>query len=116
METQGPDIRGVVRRIVEGGVWNMKAEERTTLDEVSKDLANGSCALFLPGSKGTVTFTVPTEKQQRISAPEIENVLKGPKDACVFVFYCAAGLKLRRSYRSVPPLTAQSHWRWRCGQ
>ena len=83
VETPGPDIRGVVRRIVEGGVWNMKAEERTTLDEVSEDLVNGSCALFLPGGKGALTFAVPTEEKRSISAPEIENVLKGPKDAFV---------------------------------
>ena len=83
VEEGGPRLPGEARRVLEGGVWNMTVEERTTMDEVTEDLVNGSCALFLPGTAGALTILVPTEEKRSISSPEIESVVKGPKDSFV---------------------------------
>lgn len=78
---QGPAVTGELRRIAEGGSWSLTVEERRDMDQVTEDLVNGSCILFLPGRETALSFAVPTEEKRAVSAPENENVLKGPKDS-----------------------------------
>lgn len=80
-EWDGPEQGTVFQRILEGGVWNLSARERTGMDEVTGDLVNGCCVLFLPGEENALSFAVPTEEKRSISDPETENVIKGPRDS-----------------------------------
>ena len=104
-ESSRPEVKGEPRRILEGGVWNMSVEERTTMDQVTEDLVNGSCALFLPGLKGALTIAVPTEEKRSISSPEIENVVKGPKDS--FVESLRTNTSLLRRHLRTPYLRVE---------
>lgn len=79
---EGPDERSsVFQRILEGWAWTMTVQERTDMDDVTGDLVNGCCILFLPGEENALSFQVQTEEKRAVSAPEIENVMKGPKDS-----------------------------------
>ena len=80
-EWSGPGQEGLVKSILEGGVWNLSAVRRKDMDTVVSDLVSGCCILFLPGEEGALSFLVPTEEKRAVSTPELENVLKGPKDS-----------------------------------
>ncbi len=80
-EWSGPEEGTVFQRILEGGVWNLSAQERTDMDEVTGDLVDGSCILFLPEEANVLSFSVQTEEKRSISDPETENVIKGPRDS-----------------------------------
>lgn len=50
------------------------------LDTVAKKLVNGFCVVLFPGV-GAIAFEVKTGEKRGLSAPEVENTVKGPKDA-----------------------------------
>ena len=69
-------------RALHGTVYNAVANACTDLDDVALKLVNGFCVVLFPGV-GAVGYEVKTGDKRGPSAPEVENTVKGPKDAFV---------------------------------
>lgn len=63
-----------------GRIYNSVAVACKDLDDVAMKLVNGFCVLLFPGI-GAIAFEVKTGEKRGLSAPEVENTVKGPKDA-----------------------------------
>ena len=63
-------------------VYNAVAVPCSDLDAVAMKLVNGFCIVLFPGI-GALAFEVKTAEKRGLSAPEVENTVKGPKDAFV---------------------------------
>ena len=70
------------RFALDGAVYNCVADPCKDLDAVAKKLVNGFCVVLFPGA-GAVAFEVKTGEKRGLSAPAVENTVKGPKDAFV---------------------------------
>ncbi len=68
------------RRSLAGQVYNSVADPCKDLDTVALKLVNGFCVVLYPGA-GAVAYEVKTGEKRSPSAPEVENTVKGPKDA-----------------------------------
>lgn len=71
------------RLLLDGALYNMFAQERTTLDEVAGDLVLGCCALFFPHRAGAITLFVATEEKRGVGEPSNEPALKGARESFV---------------------------------
>lgn len=60
-------------------VWNAVADPADDLDTAAKKLVNGFCVVLYPD--GAVAYEVKTGEKRGPSAPEVENTVKGAKDA-----------------------------------
>ena len=67
---------------LEGGVYNAVADPVADLNTAALKLVNGFCVVLFPGA-GAVAFEVKTPDKRGPSAPEVENTVKGAKDAFV---------------------------------
>lgn len=76
----GDGIQELYRNALRGAVYNSVADPCKDLDTVAKKLVNGFCVVLFPGA-GAVAFEVKTGEKRGLSAPEVENTVKGPKDA-----------------------------------
>lgn len=65
-----------------GGIYNAVASECKDLDDAALKLVNGFCLILFPGV-GAIGFEVKTGVVRGPSQPEVENTVKGPKDAFV---------------------------------
>lgn len=65
-----------------GMIYNAVASECKNLDDVALKLVNGFCVVLFP-QVGALAFEVKTGEKRSYSAPEVENTVKGPKDAFV---------------------------------
>lgn len=65
-----------------GMIYNAVASECKDLDDVAIKLVNGFCVVLFPQA-GALAFEVKTGEKRSYSAPEVENTVKGPKDAFV---------------------------------
>lgn len=65
-----------------GMIYNAVASECKDLDDVAIKLVNGFCVVLFPQA-GVLAFEVKTGEKRSYSAPEVENTIKGPKDAFV---------------------------------
>lgn len=65
-----------------GAVYNSVAEPCEDLDTVAKKLVNGYCVVLFPGV-GAAAFEIKTGVRRGPDSPEVENTVKGPKDAFV---------------------------------
>ena len=65
-----------------GMIYNAVASECKDLDDVAIKLVNGFCVILFP-QVGALAFEVKTGEKRSYSAPEVENTVKGPKDAFV---------------------------------
>lgn len=81
-----------------GMVYNAVASPCTDLDDVALKLVNGFCIVLFPGV-GAIAYEVKTGEKRSISAPEVENSVKGPKDAFVETVRSNTSL-IRRHLRS----------------
>lgn len=63
-----------------GRVYNSVADPCGDLDTAALKLVNGFCVVLFPGA-GAIAFEVKTGEKRGIDAPEVENTVKGPKDA-----------------------------------
>ncbi len=70
------------REALAGAVYNSVADACTDLDTVALKLVNGFCVVLFPGV-GAIAFEVKTGEKRGPSSPEVENTVKGPKDAFV---------------------------------
>lgn len=85
-------------RALHGQVYNAVADACDSLDAVAMKLVNGFCVVLFPGV-GAVAYEVKTGEKRGLSAPEVENTVKGPKDAFVETVRSNTSL-IRRHLRS----------------
>ena len=69
-------------RALHGTVYNAVAEPCKDASDVALKLVNGFCVVLFPGI-GAVAYEVKTGDKRGPGAPEVENTVKGPKDAFV---------------------------------
>lgn len=81
-----------------GGIYNSVADACADLDTVALKLVNGFCVVLFPGI-GAIAYEVKTGEKRSVSAPEVENTVKGPKDAFVETVRSNTSL-IRRHLRS----------------
>lgn len=95
---KGESLKEIYDASVEGNVYNAVASACADLDDVALKLVNGFCVVLYPGV-GAVAFEVKTGQMRGPSAPEVENTVKGPKDAFVETVRSNTSL-IRRHLRS----------------
>ncbi len=83
---------------LKGSVYNAVAGPADDLQAVALKLVNGFCVILFPGV-GALSFEVKTPEKRGLSAPEVENTVKGPKDAFVETARSNTSL-IRRHLRS----------------
>lgn len=78
----GESVQTLYTHALNGGIYNNVAVACEDLDKVAYLLVNGFCVVLFPGV-GAIGFEVRTPDKRGTSAPEVENTVKGPKDAFV---------------------------------
>lgn len=76
----GDSMTALYENALHGAVYNSVADPCQDLDTVAKKLVNGFCVVLFPGA-GAIAFEVKTGEKRGPDAPEVENTVKGPKDA-----------------------------------
>ena len=85
-------------RALHGMVYNAVAERCKDARDAALKLVNGFCVILFPGV-GAIAYEVKTGVNRGPSAPEVENTVKGPKDAFIENVRINTGL-IRRHLRS----------------
>ena len=98
---QGETMQQLYNRALSGAVYNSVADPCPDLDTVCRKLVNGFCVILFPGV-GAIAFEVKTGEKRGLSAPEVENTVKGPKDA--FVETIRSNTSLLRRHLRTPDL------------
>lgn len=75
-------MEALYRFAMEGMIYNCVAVPADKLNDVAFLLVNGFCVVLFPGV-GAIGFEVKTPDKRGTSAPEVENTVKGAKDAFV---------------------------------
>ena len=70
------------QKALEGAVYNAVARPCKDLDDVANKIVNGFCVLLFPGV-GAIAFEARTGVSRTPQPPDVENTVKGPKDAFV---------------------------------
>lgn len=76
----GESMEALYEAALRGGVYNSVADPCSDLDTAALKLVNGFCVVLFPGA-GAIAFEVKTGEKRGPDAPEVENTVKGPKDA-----------------------------------
>ncbi len=79
---RGRSIDQLYEAALDGAVYNSVATTCQDLDTAAKKLVNGFCVVLFPGA-GALAFEVKTGVNRGPNPPEVENTVKGPKDAFV---------------------------------
>ena len=79
---KGDTMERLYRGALYGTIYNTVAGECTDVEDIALKLVNGFCVVLFPGA-GAVAFEVRTSVARTPAAPEVENTVKGPKDAFV---------------------------------
>ena len=86
------------RAALQGAVYNAVAKPCRDLAEAVSKIVNGYCLVLFPGV-GAIAFETRTGVSRGPAAPEVENTVKGPKDAFVETIRINTSL-VRRHLRS----------------
>ena len=81
-ELDGATINQLYNKALSGSIYNCVAVEADGLKKVLHLLVNGFCVVLFPGV-GAIGFEVKTPDKRGTSAPQVENTVKGAKDAFV---------------------------------
>ena len=81
------DLRGgtmaeLYQNALHGTIYNTVASACQDGEDVAMKLVNGFCVVLFPGA-GAIAYEVRTGVSRTPAAPEVENTVKGPKDAFV---------------------------------
>lgn len=79
---RGDSMQALYDNAMAGMIYNNVANPCIDLDSAAKLLVNGFCVVLFPGV-GAIGFEVKTPDKRGPSAPEVENTVKGAKDAFV---------------------------------
>ena len=71
----------MVEQCLNGVVYSAVAKEVTDLQTACSLLVNGFCLIVFEGAARAVAFEAKTGEKRSVSPPEVENTVKGPKDA-----------------------------------
>lgn len=75
-------VASLYDQALRGMIYNCVASACKDLNDVAMKLVNGFCVVLFPGV-GAIAFETKTGVSRGPSAPEVENTVKGPKDAFV---------------------------------
>ena len=75
-------VSEVYRQALEGAVYNAVARPCQDLGDAASKLVNGFCVVLFPGA-GAIAFEARTGVSRGPQPPDVENTVKGPKDAFV---------------------------------
>ncbi len=81
-DLRGNSMDDLYKFALHGMVYNNVAVACNDLEKINFLLVNGFCVVLFP-SVGAIGFEVRTPDKRGTSAPEVENTVKGPKDAFV---------------------------------
>ena len=81
-QLHGDTMAQLYQNAMNGIVYNVVAVACQDARDVAMKLVNGFCVVLFPGV-GAIAFEVKTPDKRGPSAPEVENSVKGPKDAFV---------------------------------
>lgn len=95
---RGQTMGELYEKALHGAVYNSVAEPCEDLQTVFKKLVNGFCVALFPEA-GAIAFEIKTGVNRGPDAPEVENTVKGPKDAFVETIRINTSL-LRRHLRT----------------
>ena len=95
---RGENMGELYDAALHGMVYNSVAEPCEDLRTVYKKLVNGFCVVLFP-DVGAIAFEIKTGVKRGPEAPEVENTVKGPKDAFVETIRVNTSL-LRRHLRT----------------
>lgn len=98
---RGENISELYEAAIYGSVYNTVAVSCKDLQDIILKLVNGFCIVLFPGA-GAVAYEVRTGVSRSVSAPEVENTVKGPKDA--FVETMRVNTSLIRRHLRTPDL------------
>ncbi len=79
---KGATIAELYQNALHGTIYNTVASPCQDCEDVAMKLVNGFCVVLFPGA-GAVAYEVRTGVSRTPTAPEVENTVKGPKDAFV---------------------------------
>ena len=82
LSLKGETMKQLYQNALHGGIYNAVAGSCSDVQDVAVKLVNGFCVVLFPGA-GAVAYEVRTGVSRMPSAPEVENTVKGPKDAFV---------------------------------
>lgn len=82
LSVKGETMQELYDHALYGTVYNTVASACKDVDDIVLKLVNGFCVVLFPGV-GAVAYEVRTGVSRSVSAPEVENTVKGPKDAFV---------------------------------
>lgn len=68
-------------RCLDGAVWSAVAKPAADHETACNFLVNGFCVVVFDDVETAVAFEAKTGEKRGISAPDVENTVKGPKDA-----------------------------------
>lgn len=95
---KGNSMEQLYRNALRGGIYNSVAAACDNMETVAMKLVNGFCVVLFP-EVGAIAYEVKTGVSRGPSAPEVENTIKGPKDAFVETIRINTSL-LRRHLRT----------------
>ena len=81
-QLRGDSMEELYRGALRGLIYNAVAVPCTDSADAAQKLVNGFCVVLFPGA-GAIAFEVKTGEKRNPSPPEVENTVKGPKDAFV---------------------------------
>ncbi len=76
------NVEDAYRAAIRGTIYNAVARPCKDLADVTSKIVNGFCVVLFPGT-GAIAFEVRTGVSRGPQAPDVENTVKGPKDAFV---------------------------------
>lgn len=89
-----------------GGIYNAVARPCKDTEDAANKLVNGFCVVLFPGV-GAIAFEARTGVSRGPQAPDVENTVKGPKDA--FVETIRINTSLIRRHLRTPELRIDGH-------
>lgn len=98
---RGGSMGELYDKALHGAVYNSVAVACEDLQTVFKKLVNGFCVVLFP-EVGAIAFEIKTGVNRGPDAPEVENTVKGPKDA--FVENIRINTSLMRRHLRTPDL------------
>lgn len=76
------DLQQAYDAAIHGGIYNAVARPCKDLNDIAVKIVNGFCVVLFPGV-GAIAFEARTSVSRTPAPPEVENTVKGPKDAFV---------------------------------
>ena len=75
------DAAAMLEQCLTGTVYSAVADQVEDMETLCRKLVNGFCVVVFDGLDQAVAFEAKTGEKRGPSAPEVENTVKGPKDA-----------------------------------